>query len=458
MRVVMTLCMAVLGTGCAHSSKAAGPEQGARAETLTASAEQSYEALDFPRCAEGFRAAAAADTDGAARAESLYRAAGCDALAGNTQAAVEVLQRAVQGGYFDADHLQYNPELAPLHALAPWGDIVAQARANLQKAPEPPLPVPTLAGVDTFGSRRADVEAVRRVMGLEVGKPIVHSGALFAQKEAALRKQFNLAFARVGMSIFFASELKGSAFVTVDLVDAEDAARLRFLPAPQGHPTDPEGLLARWNAYFQRVMPLQIHGQLDPETSVCQVAHCIGGFGHPDLAGYEPEFLEKVPKSLDALTAVLREDANEEHRAAAAFLLAYAPTAQETVRRLVPSIRDPSSTVRNNVLRVLTATQEVAKEPLLDVATVVDAASMPTTSDRNKSLFLLSYLLEDLSPEALRAHRAGLIRQLGESLVAMAALQQPINREPAVEVLERLSGEKHDTAEAWRAWLGSQPK
>ncbi|MCY1041495.1 hypothetical protein OV208_09230 [Corallococcus sp. bb12-1] len=457
MRVLMTLCMAVLGTGCAHSSKAAGPEQGAGAEALTESAEQSYEALDFSRCAEGFRASAAAAADGAARAESLYRAAGCEALAGNTQAAVEVLQRSVQGGYFDADHLQYNPELEPLHALAPWGDIVAQARANLLKAPEPPFPVPTLAGVDAFGSRRADVETVRRVLGLTVGKPIVHSGALFAQKEAVLRKQFNLAFAKVGMIIFFAEELKGSAFVTVDLVDAEDAARLRFLPVPQGHPTDPEGLVAKWNAYFQRLTPLQIQGRLD-ETSGCQVAHCIGGFGHPDLVGYEPEFLAKVPKSLDALTAVLREDANEDHRAAAAYLLAYAPTARESVRRLVPFIRDSSSMVRNNVLRVLTATQEVAKEPLLDVATVVDAASMPTTSDRNKALFLLLYLLEDLSPEALEAQRAGLTRQLGESLVAMAALQQPINRDPALKVLERLSGEKHDTAEAWRAWLARQPK
>ncbi|CAM3653835.1 hypothetical protein [Corallococcus soli] len=457
-RIGMTLCMALLGTGCAHSPKVPGPEQGSRSESLAAAAEKAYRALEFPRCAEDFRAAAEADPDGATRAESLYRAAGCDALAGDTHAAVEVLKRAVQGGYFNADHLQYNPELEPLRAQADWDGLVAQARANLAKAAEPPFPVPTLASVDTFGSRKADAAAVLQVLGLEVGKPFVHSAALMAKKEAALRKQFNLAFAKVGMSFFFAEELKGNAFVTVDLVDAEDAQRARFLPAPQGHPKDPEGLVARWRAYEDRLWPLQVQGKLDPEKSVCQVAHCIGGFGHPDLADFEPEFLAKVPKALDAVTAVLREDADEDRRAAAALLLAYAPTARETVRRLVPFIRDPSSGVRNNVLRVLTATQQTAKEPLLDVATVVDAASMPTVSDRNKSFYLLTYLLDDLPAEALDAQRAGLTKQLGEDLVTMAALQQPTNREPAVEVLERLSGEKHDTAEAWRAWLSRQPK
>ncbi|RKH62945.1 HEAT repeat domain-containing protein [Corallococcus llansteffanensis] len=460
MRVVMALSVVALGTGCAHSSKtaASGSAEGSRVAALTAEAENAYGALDFARCAKGFRASAEADTAGVERAEALYRGAGCESLAGNTQAALELLTLAVQGGYFDVDHLQYNPELAPLHVLAPWEGIVAGARANLAKAPEAPFPVPTLMGVDSFGSRKVDGATVLRVLGLEVGKPLVHSGALFAQKEAALRKQYDLAFAKAGMTVFFAEEMKGSAFVTVDLVDAEDTARLRFLPEPQGQPTDPQGLIARWSEYEHRLMPLQMQGKLDPEASGCQVAHCIGGFGHPELAGYEPEFLDKVPKSLDALSAVLREDADEDRRAAAAYLLAYAPTPEETVRRLVPFIRDPDSGVRNNVLRVLTATQQTAKAPLLDVATVVDATSLPTTMDRNKSVYLLNYLLEDLSPEALKAQRAGLIQQLGERLVAMAALHQPINRDPAVKVLERLSGEKHETAEAWRAWLARQSK
>ncbi|RKH90110.1 hypothetical protein D7Y21_07915 [Corallococcus sp. AB045] len=455
MRFMMALGVVALGAGCAHAPKPADPA--ARAQQLSEEADQAYKALDFERCAERFQAAGDANAEGPDRAEFLYRAAGCASLAGHADAAVDVLKRAVQGGYYDADHLEYNPELAALHALPAWSGIVAEARANLAKAPEAPFMTMTLMGVDAFGSRKVDQEAVQRLMGLEVGKPIVGSGAIFRQKEAALREQYGLAYAQVSMSIYFADERKGSAFVVVDMVDAEDAARLRFLPEPKGHATDPEGLLARWNDYVERLQKLQMQGKMSEDTS-CKVANCIGGFGHPDLASFEPEFLAKVPGQLDALTAVLREDADPEKRVAAAYLLAYAPTLEETAQRLQPSIRDPESGVRNSVLRVLASTQEAATKPLLDVARVADAVTMPKATDRNKATHLLNYLLDDLSPEALKAQRAGLLRQLGEHLVRMSALTLPINRDPAVLVLKQLSGEKYETAEEWRAWLARQPK
>ncbi|RKH61426.1 hypothetical protein [Corallococcus aberystwythensis] len=455
MRFVMALGVVALGAGCAHAPKPADP--GARAQQLSVEAEQAYDALDFERCAERFRASGEANAEGPDRAESFYRAAGCASLAGHADAAVDVLKRAVQGGYYDADHLEYDPELAALHPLPAWSGIVAEARANLAKAPEAPFMTMTLMGVDAFGSRKVDRETVQRLMGLEVGKPVVHSSAIFKQKEAALREQYGLAFARASMSIYFAEERKGTAFVVMDMVDAEDAGRLRFLPEPKGHPTDPEGLLARWNAYVERLQQLQMQGKLSEDSS-CKVASCVGGFGHPDLASFEPEFLAKVPGQLDALTAVLREEADPEKRVAAAYLLAYAPTKEETAQRLQPFIRDPHSSVRNSVLRVLTATQEAATKPLVDVAMVADAVTMPMATDRNKATYLLSYLLDDLSPEALKAQRAGLLRQLGEQLVGMSALTLPINRDPAVMVLKQLSGETYETADEWRAWLARQPK
>ncbi|MGE6762937.1 hypothetical protein ACQKGO_33310 [Corallococcus interemptor] len=454
MRFVMALGVVALGAGCAHAPKLVDPDE--EAQQLSAEAEQAYDALDFNRCEERFRASGEASMVGPDRVASFYRAAGCASLAGHADAAMEVLTRAVQGGYSDAVHLEYNPELAALHPLPEWSGIVAKARANLEKSSEPPFPTFILTGIDAFGSRRVDREVVRQVLGLEVGKPIIHSAAVFRQKEQLLREQYNLVFARTGMTLFFAEEFKGSAFVVVDMVDAQDAAaRLRFLAPPKGHPPDPEGLIALWREYQPRLNRLQLQGML-AEDSSCKVAHCIGGFGHPDLAAYEPEFIEKVPKHLDALTTVLREDADAPKRAAAAYLLAYAPTALETVERVRPFIRDPDEQVRNNVLRVLTATQQAATQPLLHTSVVADAVLLPTSTDRNKATYLLTYLLEDLPPEELKAQRAELIQKLGETLVTMSALQLPINRDPAVLVLQQLSGEKYETAGEWRAWLARQ--
>jgi hypothetical protein len=118
----------------------------------------------------------------------------------------------------------------------------------------------------------------------------------------------------------------------------------------------------------------------------------------------------------------------------------------------------PSSGVRNNVLRVILATQDKADHPLVDLAVVADALSMPAASDRNKGLFLLEALLRSMKPEALKAQRASLVRQLGPMLLANASLQQPVNREPAVLVLQQLSGEEYETAEQWKDWLARQPQ
>lgn len=453
MRISLGVCLVMLGAGCAHTPHQA---PAASATALPEQAEQSYKALNFPACAEQFQSAAETGADDS-RAESFYRAAGCAALAGDPSQALELLKRSAQSGYFDLDHLRHNPELSSLHSLAGWQQVLASVETNRSKAPQPPMPVAVLSAIDVYGSRRVDAGAVQRVLGLEVGKPTVPSKALFRQQEEALRKQYSLAFAKVSFIYFFAGPDDGRAYITVDLVDAEDAQRLRFLPAPTGHLEDPEGLIAQWQEYETKSFQLMEQGKLDPEKpAVCRVAHCILGFDHPELAPYEPRFLAKVPPAQDALTRVLREDANSDKRAAAAFLLAYAATPEQSVARLVPSIRDPEGSVRNNVLRVLTATQEKADHPLVELATVVDALSMPETSDRNKSLYLLKMLLEDLKPEDLKAQRAPLIRQLGAQLVSMASLQNPIIRDPATEVLKLLSGENHETPEQWKAWLAGQ--
>jgi hypothetical protein len=168
--------------------------------------------------------------------------------------------------------------------------------------------------------------------------------------------------------------------------------------------------------------------------------------------------VEKVPQVQDALAQVLRQDADDKKRAAAAYLLAYAATPQKSVELLVPSTRDSHSLVRNNVLRVLMATQKAAERPLVDIAVVVDALGMPETTDRNKASALLKALLDDLKPAELKAQRASLIKQVGPALVAMASLQQPNNRDYARDILQKLSGEKYETGEQWKAWLARQPK
>ncbi len=434
-------------------------EPAASAEALTARAEQSYAALDFPACTERFLEAAAPCADDDCRATAFYRAAGCAALGGDAAKALALLNRAADSGYLELDHLSFNPELTSLHARSGWSEVVARVEANRKKHPElppPAFPIAKLGAIDVYGSRRVDSEAARSLLGYEVGKLAVHSKAHFGLVERALREKYNLAYAKVSYIYFHSGEEEGRAYIGVDLVDAEDSHRLRFLPTPSGHPEDPEGLVARWRAYEDKAYQLMVAGAIDPSEPRCRIKHCPYGFGHPEFDPLELSFVEKVPAAQDALAKVLREEADPDSRAAAAFLLAYAATPEQAVERLLPSIRDPDGGVRNNVLRAILGTQEGVQRPLVDVAVVVDALSLPGTTDRNKALFLLHMVLSVLKPEALQAQKAPLIRQLGPMLVTMSALHQPINREPAVDVLKLLSGKDYETAEQWKAWYAQQ--
>ncbi|WP_257461640.1 HEAT repeat domain-containing protein [Archangium lipolyticum] len=447
------VAVALLGPGCAHApAPAVAP---ADANALRQQAEAAYFALDFPRCAGSYRASADASQEAASRAELLYSAACCASLAGVSQEGLGLLRRAVQEGYAQADTLAHDPELRPLHALEGWDAVLAQARANAQKALKPPPPLRVLAGVDVYGSRRVDAETVRRAFGFEVGQPFVYSQALVTMKENGLRRQYALAFSHVAYISYHAGPEAGRDYITVDLVDEDEAWRLKFLPEPAGHPEDPEGLVARWREYEDRAWTLLRRGELDLAKPVCRVTHCSLGFGHAELSSFEPVFVEKVPAHVDALGRVLREDADPKNRAAAAFLLAYVSEPGLAIERLVGSIRDSSPLVRNNVLRVLGALQRHADRPLVELPRVLDAMALPQTTDRNKATSLLVAVLEKMSPSERAARLADILRQAGEQLVAMTALQQPINRDPARTVLERLSGEQHD-AEGWRVWLQKQ--
>ncbi|WP_163871089.1 HEAT repeat domain-containing protein [Myxococcus eversor] len=451
----------MMGVGCAHSSgtsKDVVSTVAARtSQELSQRASKAYDAEDFATCADLRRQAAEAMTDAGLRSEGYYSAARCSAMGGRPDDALTFLKRSAGEGYLSVEQLQFDPELASLRSLPGWTEVVSAVQANLDKADAPPMPLPVLMTIDVSRSRRADAASVIQMLGLEVGKPVVGSRHLLKKRQEALRQRFNLAYAEVGMIAFFAEDLKGQAFASVDLVDAEDSHRLSFLPIPTGHVEDPEGLVAQWLEYDDKVEQLMISGGLNPEQPMtCRVAHCTFGFGHPELAPYEPRFVEKAPAAREALLRVLREDADANRRAAVPLVLGYAGTPEQIIGWLVPFFKDPDSGVRNNVVRAVLAFQEALARPVVDLPVVFEVMTMPSVMDRNKGTYLLEMVLVKLTPDELKARRAEVLQKVGTLLVDMSAYQQPINREPAVKVLRLLSGEDFERPEQWREWLSRQ--
>jgi hypothetical protein len=362
------------------------------------------------------------------------------------------------------------PEAAPVQVeqreaaaapVTPPDGTAKQPAPAVAPTQAPPAPAPpaamqkTLAAIDVFGARHVSSEELIATAGFVLGSPVDFASPEFAEQLGAatrrLKERYRFAFVDMSpISYFGPSPDAGKVFITIDVVESEDASRLKFAPEPTKNLPDPDGLISRWLDYEEAAWSLQRTGELKPPYTCKGGMHCALGFNHPDLEHREDVFIEKVPGHVAALTAILRGDRDRERRAAAAFLLAYARDRKQVIDTLLPSIDDPGSKVRNNVMRVLVMIQQRADAVVVPLEPVLRAMRFPTTTDRNKA----AYLLAGIAKHASAAARARIARELGDVVLVMVAMKQPNNRDPPIDILKAISGEDHGAdAAAWRAWL-----
>lgn len=313
---------------------------------------------------------------------------------------------------------------------------------------------PALKGVDLYQSDQLTTEEVRAefqndleaLAEAQSDGDYERFGALYTSILEGVRAKGNFAYVDLSPVQYY-RDGDDVFYVTVDVVDVRDStARMRFRPPPADTLADPGDLIAAWQDYQQEAIALLRSDQLPPlEDGACPALHCLTGFDHPALEPYLERFEHGVPQHRAALTGVLRRDAREAHRAAAAFLLAHTSNAQALADSLLPALRDPSSTVRNNAVRVLMALAWQGAD--LPPAPFVEALRYPSTTDRNKAAYVLDAL-------ARRPGAGAEIMPAVPALLDLLRLQQPNNHAPAYSILKKLSGKdfgERDYA-AWERW------
>ena len=310
--------------------------------------------------------------------------------------------------------------------------------------------------LDLYGTAQVTAAQIKQKLGPDLdqfvksyveGKNEVY-GELYKQLTATIRGLGNFAFARISLIQYY-SEGK-PIYLTIDVVEEKDkASRMSFLPAPTGEYADPDGVFALWEKYEKAGWELMNRGALDFKAPKCPAFHCIFGFEHPDLKPYEESFRLGARKHKARLIEILKNDKQEAHRGKAAYLLAHIESADELVRALNPSIRDPSSYVRNNVMRVLALLVKDNRTVEVPLTEILQAIDFPDTTDRNKALYVLDGLAER------PANREAISQQAGPLLLKLLRLQQPNNHDPAYSILQKISGEKFGDRDygAWEKWL-----
>jgi hypothetical protein len=238
--------------------------------------------------------------------------------------------------------------------------------------------------------------------------------------------------------------------MTVDIVDRKDKQRLKyFLPKPTESIPDPDNLLATWSTYEKSGWDIAFKEKKFPEFKSCPVHHCIFGFEHPKLKEYEEIFNNLVSKNKTQLAAILKNDKDDQKRASAAFLLAHIKDGKELAAILVPSMRDPNSLVRNNVMRVLGATLDKIDALDFPVDEAITALDFPRETDRNKALYILFSLAKQPKYAQYIAQHAGNL------LIDELKMFQPNLHNFAYATLKEISGKSYGERDysAWQTWV-----
>jgi hypothetical protein len=318
-----------------------------------------------------------------------------------------------------------------------------------------------LKGIDVFGTTQVTAEQVQQRFGDDI-KSLVRAmsthddqkfGDLYSKVTGGIQAMGN--FASVGISPVTYFDKGKYCYVTIDIVDEKDSQRrMAFLPAPSRHFKDPDGLLAAWREYEETVFELMDKGELPTNKVPCPAFHCVGGFEHPRLKKYEEIFKSRVPKNKETLKAILRGDEQDTHRADAAFLLAHITDPRELIEAILPSIKDPNATVRNNVMRVLSQVAEERRYVAIPLDPLLQALDFPGTTDRNKSLATIDALASRPDNKNI------LVREAGPKLIEILKLLQPNNHDFAYAILKKISGKDFGERnyEAWGQWFHSQTK
>lgn len=316
----------------------------------------------------------------------------------------------------------------------------------------------TINGLDTFGSKRISAVEISKLYGSAINEWAIAGknqkpeyGELKKKIETAIKNQFGFAYVNLSLIMYFAPN--PSDYVTVDVVEPQDAPkRMAFLPQPKGQFKDPDGLIALWDQYLQLGFELQHAGQFEyPQT--CPAWHCIYGFENLKLAPFLEKFKKLVPPNEKKLVRILKEDARPQFRGNAAFLLAHIKNGPAVVKYVLRSVRDPAEVVRNNSVRVLSNIAMKHPEIEIPIEPILQVLNFPATTDRNKA----GYTLVCLSQK--QKNKKIILQSAGPILLDMLKLQQPNNHDPAYAIFKNISGQNFGERDydAWEKWLQEQP-
>jgi len=219
-------------------------------------------------------------------------------------------------------------------------------------------------------------------------------------------------------------------------IEEKGAPHFDFREAPQGPEVLPEKVVRTYADFINAVSHSSEKADLAEDLTK---GHSM--MGDPGIRSIQEMFLPLAAEYTSDLRSVLRDGANDEQRAIAAYVIGYAPNKPKIVDDLLYALHDPDDTVRGNAMRSLGALAVLARvNPdsgvKLPPTWIVEMLNSLVWNDRHNAAVTLVTLTEGRDPELL----AQLRERGSESLVEMAGWKHLAHALPGYLLIGRILG------------------
>ena len=281
------------------------------------------------------------------------------------------------------------------------------------------------------GYRSVSRDAILEHIPLERGTPYATDFEQWAEWQEDLINAFD--FHHVFVSAVRFPDQK--AYLTIDVVERDEADRVDFRDAPTGHVEAPPDVFALGrqlealkDSLFNQGRPLR--------ESVAKGGYL--DFDNPEAHRLAQRLVEITAAHRATLVRIIKEDADGYNkRARAARLLNWAGDIEQSIIDVHRLVDDPDMTVRNNITRFMV--HYIDQVDSLETAEAITRSMYvqlrrPSHPDRNKSIYALLHLARanvQVRPFMLDLAGATIQRVADQSILSNV-------QDPALELIELL--------------------